>query len=110
MTMAKNRMTNEIRLAYFAAILRQDVGYFDVNSPGELNTRLFEDVKKISRGIGEKTSISLQSFIQFFGGRKSSTFPKVVALLLDFRRVCVKTAGYEENKMTIYPPTHNPRT
>ena len=44
-------------------MLRQDIGYFDTNSPGELNSRLFEDVRKISKGLGEKLTITINACI-----------------------------------------------
>jgi ATP-binding cassette subfamily B (MDR/TAP) protein 1 len=67
-TISSNRMTNRIRVKYFEKILRQDIGYFDTNSPGELNSRLFEDVRKISKGLGEKLTITMQASMQFIGG------------------------------------------
>ena len=62
------RQTNQIRIQYFRSILRQDVGYFDTHNAGELNTRLFDDVRKISNGIGDKLGIGLQAFCQFVSG------------------------------------------
>ena len=62
------RQTNQIRIQYFRAILRQDVGYFDTHSAGELNTRLFDDVRKISLGIGDKLGIGLQATCQAIAG------------------------------------------
>lgn len=63
-----NRITNRIRIEFFKSILRQDVGYFDTHSAAELNTRLFDDVKKISNGIGDKVGVAVQAMIQFIGG------------------------------------------
>ena len=40
--------------------MRQDVGYFDTHSAAELNTRLFDDIKKISNGINDKVGIATQ--------------------------------------------------
>ena len=36
------RQTKQIRLQFFKSILKQDIGWFDCNDPGELNTRLTE--------------------------------------------------------------------
>ena len=62
------RQTNKIRIEYFRSILRQDVGYFDTHNAGELNTRLFDDVRKINNGIGDKLGIGFQAMCQFLGG------------------------------------------
>nr|XP_039272613.1 ATP-dependent translocase ABCB1-like isoform X3 [Styela clava] len=54
------RQTKRIRLAYVKSILRQDIGYHDVNSSGELNARLADDILKIQDGMGEKLSLLIQ--------------------------------------------------
>ena len=36
------RQIKQIRLHFFRAILNQDIGWFDCNDPGELNSRLTE--------------------------------------------------------------------
>jgi len=48
--------------------MRQNIGYFDTNDTGELNTRMFDDVKKIQDGIAEKVGIAIQSLAQFVAG------------------------------------------
>ena len=66
------RLTNRLRIRYFQSILRQDVGYFDMNSAAEMNTRLFDDIKKVSDGVGDKLGLAVQarvpsySFYPFF--------------------------------------------
>ena len=67
LTIAANRQVHACRVTFFKKILRQDVGYFDLNSASELNNRLFGDVKKISNGIGDKLGIANQAFFQFIG-------------------------------------------
>ena len=57
-----------IRKSFFDSILRQDIGFFDTNSAGELNTRLAEDVKKVADGMGDKIGITVQSLARFFAG------------------------------------------
>ena len=59
---------NVIRKKFFYCILRQDIGFFDTNSVGELNTRLAEDIKKISDGMGDKIGITVQSLSRFVAG------------------------------------------
>lgn len=41
-TLAAGRQVRRIRQQFFHAIMRQEVGWFDVNDAGELNTRLIE--------------------------------------------------------------------
>ena len=38
------RQTHRIRLKFLNAILRQDIGWFDINEAGGLTTRMFEYV------------------------------------------------------------------
>ncbi|CAK8684370.1 unnamed protein product [Clavelina lepadiformis] len=54
------RQAKKIRREYFYAILRQDIGFHDVTSSGELNARLASDVKKVKDGLGEKVASTLQ--------------------------------------------------
>jgi ABC-type multidrug transport system fused ATPase/permease subunit len=39
---SSERQTNKMRKAYFRAILRQEIGWFDQHKSGELSTRLAE--------------------------------------------------------------------
>lgn len=41
-TLAAGRQIKKIREKFFHAIMRQEIGWFDVNDVGELNTRLIE--------------------------------------------------------------------
>ena len=63
MAQSQNQV-NVIRRTFFDAILRQDIGFFDTNSAGELNTRLADDIKKISDGTGDKVGITVQLDVQ----------------------------------------------
>jgi len=67
MDQASNQMAR-IRSKFFDSILRQDIGFFDTNSAGELNTRLADDIKKISDGMGDKIGITVQSVARFICG------------------------------------------
>lgn len=40
--LAAGRQVKRIRILFFHQIMRQDIGWFDVNETGELNTRLTE--------------------------------------------------------------------
>ena len=41
-TLAAGRQAKRLRTLFFHRIMRQDIGWFDVNETGELNTRLIE--------------------------------------------------------------------
>ena len=65
---SSERQINLLREKYFASVIRQNIGFFDTNDTGELNTRMYDDVKKIHDGIGEKVGIAVQSLAQFISG------------------------------------------
>ncbi|XP_013885124.1 multidrug resistance protein 1 [Austrofundulus limnaeus] len=64
-TLAAGRQVKRIRTLFFHRIMQQDIGWFDVNETGELNTRLTDDVYKIQEGIGDKVGMLIQSFSSF---------------------------------------------
>lgn len=41
-TLAAGRQVKRIRQEFFHAVMRQEIGWFDVNDVGELNSRLVE--------------------------------------------------------------------
>ncbi|KAM6338499.1 ATP-dependent translocase ABCB1 [Podargus strigoides] len=67
-TLAAGRQIRKIREKFFHAIMRQEIGWFDVNDVGELNTRLLDDVSKINEGIGDKIGLLVQSVTTFITG------------------------------------------
>ncbi|KFV81292.1 Multidrug resistance protein 1, partial [Struthio camelus australis] len=67
-TLAAGRQIKKIREQFFHAIMRQEIGWFDVNDVGELNTRLIDDVAKINEGIGDKIGLLIQSVTTFVTG------------------------------------------
>ncbi|XP_072707607.1 ATP-dependent translocase ABCB1 isoform X2 [Ciconia boyciana] len=67
-TLAAGRQIKKIREIFFHAIMRQEIGWFDVNDVGELNTRLLDDVSKINEGIGDKIGLLVQSLTTFITG------------------------------------------
>ncbi|NWX46594.1 MDR1 protein, partial [Steatornis caripensis] len=67
-TLAAGRQIKKIREIFFHAIIRQEIGWFDVNDVGELNTRLLDDVSKINEGIGDKLGLLVQSVTTFVTG------------------------------------------
>ncbi|KAG8508437.1 ATP-dependent translocase ABCB1, partial [Galemys pyrenaicus] len=66
--LAAGRQIFKIRKQFFHAIMRQEIGWFDVHDVGELNTRLTDDVSKINEGIGDKIAMFFQSLATFFTG------------------------------------------
>ncbi|XP_062900203.1 ATP-binding cassette, sub-family B (MDR/TAP), member 4 [Mobula hypostoma] len=67
-SLAAARQTKKIRKEFFHAVLRQEMGWFDVNDTAEINTRLTDDISKISDGIGDKISILIQTLTTFIAG------------------------------------------
>ncbi|NXG79455.1 MDR1 protein, partial [Baryphthengus martii] len=67
-TLAAGRQIKKIREKFFHAIMRQEIGWFDVNDVGELNTRLLDDVSKINEGIGDKIGLLVQAVTTFLTG------------------------------------------
>ncbi|OQV12032.1 Multidrug resistance protein 1A [Hypsibius exemplaris] len=65
---ASARQTHRIRLAYFRAVIRQDVAWMDVNTPGELAIRLSDDLNKIQSGIGDKVALLFMGLSSFLTG------------------------------------------
>ncbi|XP_077454196.1 ATP-dependent translocase ABCB1-like [Stigmatopora argus] len=63
--LAAVRQVKRIRKSFFHSIMRQDIGWFDVNETGTLNTRLVDDVYKIQEGIGDKLGMLIQSLSTF---------------------------------------------
>ncbi|XP_010614446.1 ATP-dependent translocase ABCB1 [Fukomys damarensis] len=66
--LAAGRQTHRIRKQFFHAIMKQEIGWFDVHDVGELNTRLIDDVSKVNEGIGDKIGMFFQSMATFLAG------------------------------------------
>nr|XP_004662350.2 multidrug resistance protein 2-like isoform X2 [Jaculus jaculus]XP_045016354.1 multidrug resistance protein 2-like isoform X2 [Jaculus jaculus]XP_045016355.1 multidrug resistance protein 2-like isoform X2 [Jaculus jaculus] len=66
--LAARRQIHKIRQQFFHAIMKQEIGWFDVHDVRELNTRLTDDVSRISDGIGEKIGMFFQSITTFLAG------------------------------------------
>jgi len=52
------------RKAYITAIVRQDVGWYDVNKANELSSRVAESTKTIEEGISSKLSLGARFLFQ----------------------------------------------
>ena len=65
---SSERQANRIRVAYLKAMMRQDVGWFDVNKPGEVASRMQEDTTSVQGGINESLGLSVQYLMTFVIG------------------------------------------
>uniref|UniRef100_UPI003AADBE9F bile salt export pump isoform X2 n=1 Tax=Centroberyx gerrardi TaxID=166262 RepID=UPI003AADBE9F len=57
-----------IRKLYFSKVMTMEIGWFDCNSVGELNTRMSDDINKINDAIADQVSIFIQRFTTFVCG------------------------------------------
>ena len=55
-TLSAGRQAKRLRTLFFHRIMRQDIGWFDVNETGELNTRLIEWVLGGHAGWGHRAT------------------------------------------------------
>jgi ATP-binding cassette subfamily B (MDR/TAP) protein 1 len=65
MTLAGERIGQRVREKYLAAILRQNIAYFDSLDVGEVNTRLTTDISLIQDAITGKASATLSAIATF---------------------------------------------
>ncbi|XP_075465261.1 bile salt export pump-like isoform X1 [Ascaphus truei] len=57
-----------IRKEYFKKIMRLDIGWFDCNSVGELNTRISDDINKINNAIADQVALFIERISTFIFG------------------------------------------
>uniref|UniRef100_A0A9J7YWV4 ATP-binding cassette, sub-family B (MDR/TAP), member 11a n=1 Tax=Cyprinus carpio carpio TaxID=630221 RepID=A0A9J7YWV4_CYPCA len=65
---AAARQIQRIRKMYFRKIMRMEIGWFDCNSIGELNTRISDDINKINNAIADQVSIFIERISTFIFG------------------------------------------
>uniref|UniRef100_A0A4W5MMT0 Bile salt export pump n=1 Tax=Hucho hucho TaxID=62062 RepID=A0A4W5MMT0_9TELE len=65
---SSTRQIQIIRKMYFRKVMRMEIGWFDCNSTGELNTRMSDDINKINDAIADQVSIFIQRFTTFVCG------------------------------------------
>ncbi|KAJ2078205.1 hypothetical protein H4R24_004634 [Coemansia sp. RSA 988] len=65
---ASERIGKRVRETFYESILRQEIGWFDGLSTGELTTRISGDVNLVQEGIGEKFSFVVQYVTTFVAG------------------------------------------
>lgn len=67
-TISSAGQAREIRILFFRSVVNQEIGWFDLNTVGELNAKISEDISKIANGIGDKFSILIQKMSCFIIG------------------------------------------
>ncbi|PVU89854.1 hypothetical protein BB561_005137 [Smittium simulii] len=67
-SIVSEKQTLRIRETYYKSALRQNMGWFDEYSTGDLTTRISSDVSIIQDGIGVKLSYCVQYLSTFLGG------------------------------------------
>ncbi|XP_063686131.1 ATP-dependent translocase ABCB1-like [Bolinopsis microptera] len=68
MLLSAERQSSKARNEYFRAIMRQEIGWFDETSSGELTTRLTSDINKLKDGMSDKVSMAVQWITAFLAG------------------------------------------
>lgn len=66
--MFSERVGFKLRVAYFRAILRQDIAWFDQINPSELSAKMPKEIMAIQRALGEKMGTILLSMFMCFSG------------------------------------------
>ena len=54
------RQVKKIRKEFLAAVLRQDISWFDTNTTSDFASRMTEDLNKVQDGMGEKVGMMLR--------------------------------------------------
>ncbi|GAB9470280.1 Multidrug resistance protein abc superfamily [Globisporangium polare] len=67
-SMTASRQAKRIRSAYVSAILTKEIGWFDVNEPMQLPTRVADSTVTIQEGMGRKIGDGLQFFSMAVSG------------------------------------------
>eukprot|EP01065_Artemidia_motanka_P032740 TRINITY_DN39726_c0_g1_i1.p1 TRINITY_DN39726_c0_g1~~TRINITY_DN39726_c0_g1_i1.p1 ORF type:complete len:693 (+),score=188.84 TRINITY_DN39726_c0_g1_i1:54-2081(+) len=68
LSIATDRMVARLRVRLFAAVLRQDVGYFDARNKGELAARVQDDVSELRAAAKHTVSMGLRQTANLLGG------------------------------------------
>ncbi|KAM8857473.1 bile salt export pump isoform 1-T1 [Synchiropus picturatus] len=65
---AAAKQIRRIRKRYFRKVMQMEIGWFDCNSVGELNTRISDDINKINNAIADQASIFIERLSTFLFG------------------------------------------
>uniref|UniRef100_A0A668ALR7 ATP-binding cassette, sub-family B (MDR/TAP), member 11a n=1 Tax=Myripristis murdjan TaxID=586833 RepID=A0A668ALR7_9TELE len=68
MSTSASRQIQKIRRTYFRKVMQMEMGWFDCNSVGELNTRISDDINKINDAIADQMSIFIERISAFVFG------------------------------------------
>jgi ABC-type multidrug transport system fused ATPase/permease subunit len=67
-TLSGERIVADLRRSLFASIMKQEIGFFDVNRTGELINRLSSDATVLQQAVTVNISMGLRFGIQVVGG------------------------------------------
>ena len=62
------RQANRLRRAYLASVLSKDVAWFDTHTPGEIPTRLSNEIDKFQNAVSQKAGLALMNICQALSG------------------------------------------
>ncbi|XP_023045476.1 bile salt export pump [Piliocolobus tephrosceles] len=104
---AAARQIQKMRKFYFRRIMRMEIGWFDCNSVGELNTRFSDDINKINDAIADQMALFIQRMtsticgflLGFFRGWKLTLVIISVSPLIG---IGAATIGLSVSKFTDY--------
>jgi ATP-binding cassette subfamily B (MDR/TAP) protein 1 len=68
MEKAASAMTKNLKIAWFKALLRQDIAYHDIMDVSGEATIITASANRYHKGVGRKLSESIQYSVTFFGG------------------------------------------
>ena len=97
MTYAAGKQIKKIREAYFAALLRQNIAFFDEKNQGVLATSVMESTQIIQDGLGEKLALGIQfgsSFVFGLGVALYYVWPLALLLLAVIPVIAIALAGF----------------
>ncbi len=62
------RVSSDLRFDVFAHIIEMHPSFFEINSPGEIQSRIVTDTTLLQSVIGSSASIALRNLLMFVGG------------------------------------------
>uniref|UniRef100_A0A3B3Y653 ATP-binding cassette, sub-family B (MDR/TAP), member 11a n=1 Tax=Poecilia mexicana TaxID=48701 RepID=A0A3B3Y653_9TELE len=107
---AAARQTHKIRKTYFRKVMQMEIGWFDCNSVGELNTRISDDINKINNAIADQVSIFIERIstfvfgfmVGFIGGWKLTLVVIAVSPLIGIAAGLMAVARLTGRELTAY--------
>ncbi|XP_004375601.1 bile salt export pump isoform X2 [Trichechus manatus latirostris] len=104
---AAARQIQKIRKSYFRRVMRMEIGWFDCNSVGELNTRFSEDINKINDALADQITLFIKYMttcmcgilMGFFRGWKLTLVIISISPLIGFGTALI---GLSVSKFTDY--------